>query len=83
MTLYEFKKLHEFKQVEVIYNSVHISQRWDDEHNILLYQIGGFYVEVFHHRELNIIKRISSFCGIRQLEPYLDQIDISQLTRSL
>ncbi len=32
-----------------------------EEHNILLYQINGFYVEVFYYREYNVSKKIQEF----------------------
>jgi hypothetical protein len=57
MTLYQFIALDEMEQQEAIWEGTHIGDRQDEEHNILLYQIDGFYVEVFYHRELNVIRR--------------------------
>jgi len=34
-----------------------IAQRADDVFDILLYQIDGFFVEVYHHRENNSIRK--------------------------
>jgi hypothetical protein len=66
MSLYEFDALDEMEQAEVIWDGVHIAERWDEQHNILLYQIDSFYVEVFHHKELNVIRRFRSFSSISQ-----------------
>ena len=79
MTLYEFNALDEMEQAEAVWDGVHIGERWDEEHNILLYQRDDFYIEVFHHKELNVIRRIRSFKNASQLEPYLGQIDITKL----
>jgi len=64
------------EQAEAIWSAVHIGERRDSEHNILLYQRDDFYIEVFHHKEYNVIRRIRSFKSIEQLEPYLNQIDV-------
>jgi hypothetical protein len=52
MSLYEFNLLNEIQQAEILWeNGVHIGEREDQEHTIVLYQIEGFYVEVFYHRD--------------------------------
>lgn len=77
MTLYQFNQLDEMEQAEAIWEKgVHIGERTDDEHKILLYQIDGFYVEVFYHQEYNVIRRLRSFKSVDQLRPYLDQIKL-------
>ena len=81
MTLYEFNALDEMEQAQAVWNAVHIGERWEEEHNILLYQVDSFYVEVYHHKEYNVIRRMRSFSSIAQLEPYLGSIDITNLTQ--
>jgi len=76
MTLYQFNQLDEMEQAEAVWSGTHIADRQDKEHNILLYQIDGFYVEVYYHREYNVIRKLRSFSSVTQLEPYLNQIDI-------
>jgi hypothetical protein len=49
MTLYQFLAMDEMEQQEAIWEGVLIADRQDEEHRILLYQIDGFYVEVFYH----------------------------------
>ena len=82
MTLYEFLVLDEMKQAEAIWDAVHIGERWDHEHNILLYQRDDFYIEVFHHKKLNIIRRIHVFRNADHLEPYLRQISAVDLIKA-
>ena len=71
--------LDEMEQTEAIWSGEFIADRRDEEHNILLYQIDSFYVEVYYHREYNTIRKFRSFSSTAQLEPYLNQIDISKL----
>ncbi len=79
MTLYEFKQLDTNEQMEAIWKGIHIGNRRDREHNIVLYQIDGFYAEVYHHKFDNDIKRVRTFSSTNCLDPYLDQIDIEAI----
>jgi len=80
MSLYEFNLLNEIQQAEMLWeNGVHIGEREDQEHTIVLYQIEGFYVEVFYHRGLSAIKKFRSFSSTDQLMPYTDKINIAGL----
>jgi hypothetical protein len=54
MTLNSFKLLDEREQAETLWDKgVQLGERFDEEHHILLYQIDGFYVEVFYHPRHN------------------------------
>jgi hypothetical protein len=79
MTLKDFVYLDEIQQKEAISDGTHIATRYDEYHSIFLYQIEGFYVEVFYHREQNMIRRFKPFKSVERLRPYLRQIDISAL----
>jgi len=79
MTLYEFNQLDEMEQAEAVWSGTHIADRQDEEHNILLYQIDGFYVEVYYHRDYNVIRRFRSFSSTAQLNPYLEQMSLKGL----
>ncbi len=61
MTFYEFNQLDEMEQAEAVWDGVFIANREDSEHKILLYQIDAFYVEVYYHKEYNVIRRFRSF----------------------
>ena len=56
---------------ETVWDSVHTGERWDEEHDLLLYQRDDFYIEVFQHRELNVVKRIRSYKNTGPLQEYL------------
>lgn len=79
MTLRQFNELDEMEQAEAVWSGVHIGERQDDEHTISLYQIDGLYVEVFYHREYNVIRKIIALSSTEQLTPYLGQISIREL----
>lgn len=81
MTLYDFRMLDEMEQQEAIWEGVHIGDREDEEHKILLYQIDAFYVEVFYNKVKNMIVRHRAFANVGQLRPYTDQIDISTILK--
>ena len=79
MTEDQFNKLSEDGQSDIIAKKgVLISVRRTDEHRVLLYQIGGFYAEVFYHPISNAIN-IKSFSSTEGLQPYLKQISLEGL----
>jgi hypothetical protein len=77
MSLSEFRALEEEEKKEAILQGTHIATRYDEYHSILLFQIGSFYVEVFYHLHLQVIRKCRPFNNVNQLCPYLRQIDIS------
>jgi hypothetical protein len=80
MTLYQFKALPVMDQVEVLKAiGVYLDERCGATHTILLFQIEGFYVELFCHPWHKKVERLRSFKSVDQLRPYLDKIDITML----
>lgn len=77
MTLHEFNQLDEMEQAEAVWDGGFIADREDSEHKILLYQIDAFYVEVYYHKEYNVIRRFRSFSSTNELDPYLDKINLN------
>lgn len=77
MTLYEFNRLEEKEQGETLWeNGVHITEREDEAHKFILYQIDSFYIEVWYHKKDNEIKKLRTFSSTNQLEPCLPNINI-------
>lgn len=75
----QFKAFSEDNQSNIIHQQgVLIGVRRTEEYKVLLYQIDGFYVEVFYHPTDHFI-RIESFTGTERLNPYLSQISIRDL----
>ena len=68
--------MDEMEQAEAVWSGVHIADREDQDHRILLYLIDSFYMEVYYHKEYNVIRRFRPFSSTEQLQPYLNQIDI-------
>lgn len=69
--------MDEMEQMEAIWDGVFIADREDNEHEILLYQVDSFYVEVYYCKEHNAIRKFRAFSSIDQLDPYLDKIDLT------
>ncbi len=78
MTLYQFIALDEMEQQEAIWEGVHIADREDEEHKILLYQLDAFYVEVYYHKKHNVIIKYQPFSSTERLAPYLEKIKIPE-----
>lgn len=77
MTLYQFNLKEKDDQADTLWeHGVHITDREDEEHKFILYQIEGFYVEVWYHKESNEIRKLRSFASTKQLDPYLSKIKI-------
>src|SRR3954470_6405321 len=50
---------------------------------VKLYQMDGFYVEMFFDPKMSQVIRIVSFDDTNKLEPYLRQVDVSELQAML
>lgn len=79
MTLYQFKALSDFEQAEAVWKGTLLGRREDGFYRVLLYQIDSFYVEVYYHKTANVILRFSPFSTTELLEPYLQQINLSDI----
>ena len=47
--------------------------------NVKLYQVEGFYVEIYFDEKMSEVIRIKSFEDVKQLDPYLRMVDVSEL----
>ena len=80
MTLYEYNQLDELEQHETLWdNGVMIGGRKDDEHNVVLYQVFSFYVELYYHREYNVIRRLRSFSDTECLDAYIKDFTLPEI----
>ena len=71
MTLSEFNLLDEKQQGNVIWSGTRVATRHDDEHEIVLFQIDGLFVEVFFNRTMDVIRKIEAIGNLNQLLIYL------------
>lgn len=77
MRLHDFVGLPENEKVTVLYNQgVYIGKRRQGEMVVTLYQLEGFYAEVYYRRYRRDIDRISCFSGTSRLDPYLAAMDV-------
>lgn len=78
MTIKKFRNLDEMEQHEAMWNhGVMVGDRLDGEYRIILYQIFDFYLELFYHVELNVLKKLVSFDNLDGLDIYLNRITIT------
>lgn len=80
MTLYHFNLLKGPEQWQALWErGIHIGERFSQGHHVLLYQVEGFYVEVYYNMDNNSLHRLRSFKSTDQLTPYLRKISIVEL----
>ncbi|HWJ25427.1 MAG TPA: hypothetical protein VNS32_02735 [Flavisolibacter sp.] len=80
MTIYEFERLGDTGKGQAILKSgVLLAERFCMDLRVALYQIEGFYVEVYFNSTYKVIQGLKSFIDSDSLDPYLEQIDISEL----
>jgi hypothetical protein len=80
----DFLQLDETGQLEILwYNGEQIGRRKENDYLVLLYQVEGFYVEVYYHTRLRAVRRYVSFQSPDRLGPYLQQIDLSVVYRQV
>ena len=80
MTLYDFNGLDVQDQADSLCeHGVFLSERQNDRYIILLYQIDGFYIEVYFNKGKGKIVRFRSFLSPDQLFQYLKKINIDAL----
>ena len=61
MTPKQFYNLDEQELAGAIWDGKHNADRQDTEHHILLYKIDDLFVEVYNHKEHNIIVKFNAF----------------------
>ena len=84
MTLPQFYALNEGEQMENLWdNGVHITERQDKTFRYILYSLFSFFVELKYERNDNNLLGCRAFKNESQLEPYLPNIDISEIIRNL
>ncbi len=80
ISLAEFMDLPEELQFEVLHkHGVYVGKRRLGEHVVVLFQLNGFYVEVFYKQYRKTIDHLITSDTTEILQPYLDQIHIRDL----
>jgi hypothetical protein len=77
MTFYQFNALDEVQQADAIWeHGVFLDSRIAGPYRYILYQLGGFYVELHYQAERNVLEGARVFANPDHLEPYLAEMDI-------
>jgi hypothetical protein len=80
MTLNDFILLTSIEQVDVLYkHGVFVGKRKNGKQVVVLYQLSGFYVEIFYRKYRSFISDINCSTSVDIAEPYLQQINLHQL----
>ena len=80
MTQMDFRLLPQPEQLDVLYNTgVFIGKRKLGSTSVLLYQVEGFYVEVYYKKHRCYASKIHCFRSTEYLDPYLEQIHLEHL----
>jgi hypothetical protein len=80
MTIQQFTSLPKDIQRNVVkHYGVFLFGRSGVGVNVILYQVEGFYVEIYFDEKMSECTRIRSFEDTRHLEPYLRMVDVSDL----
>ncbi|RYF87136.1 MAG: hypothetical protein EON98_01495 [Chitinophagaceae bacterium] len=76
----EFAELPHEEQVTRLYRSgVYVGKRKLGPTTVILYQLHGFYAEIYYLQYRRMIESISCFSGTARLDPYLSQVAIELL----
>jgi hypothetical protein len=76
MQFCEFQQLDYPHMMEETDRAVCLMGRSDEDYLIMLYQLDGFYIEVFFHRNLQEVTKFRAFDDTAMLEPYLENIEL-------
>lgn len=80
MTLCEFSILPDREKAALLYRQgVYVGKRRLRHTVVLLYQLEGFYAEVYYRQYRRLIERIAVFADTARLDPYLTEIDVVHL----
>jgi hypothetical protein len=80
LSLAEFQDLPQDLQFDLLHkHGVYIGKRKSDQQTIVLFQLHGFYVEVFYKQYRRVIEKIETTDNTDILQPYLDQIHLKGL----
>ena len=84
MTHQEYKSLRQEEQTSLLCKAgVSIAERKVGPYLIVLFQVDGFYVEVFYDKNSYQMIKLMSFYNTTLLEPYLAEMDLEPLLKEI
>lgn len=79
----EFKELSEERQLDILQqDGVYVGKRKLDDQTVVLYQLSGFYVEVFYEHYRKKIQHIITSDSTDILQPYINQVNVRDLNKN-
>ncbi len=80
MTLRDFTLLNDKEKISLLYvHGVYVGKRKIGKTTTILYQLEGFYAEVFYRSYRRYVERICCFEETTRLDPYLTEIHVEHL----
>lgn len=80
MTFLKFCSATQYVQKTVlVFHGVLLMERRVEDLTAFLYQVDGFYVEVFFRDNSSGIVRLKSYADVKDIDAYLRTIDISEV----
>lgn len=80
LSLAEFIELPQELQFEILHkHGVYVGKKKVGKQTIVLFQLHGFYVEVYYKQYRKVIDHIITSDSTEILQPYLDQIHLKGL----
>lgn len=81
MTIDAFQSLSIKTQKDLaLLKGVHLAEKHTSDYDTVLYGINNFYVELYYPPESNKVLWVNSFDATDELDFYLQDIDVSELT---
>ncbi len=77
MNLFDFQLLPYHEKIDTLYEQgVYLGKRKMDDLTVLLYQLDGYYIEIFYKKHRCYVTKVNVFSSTSLLDPYLDQIAV-------
>ncbi|HEV7333070.1 MAG TPA: hypothetical protein VGN63_18690 [Flavisolibacter sp.] len=78
MTIHDFNQLDYESRINLLKTAVCIGQREGGNYTVMLYQLNGFYIEVFHHKKYCYIYVVEAFDDLSRLDVYVNTIQLPE-----
>jgi hypothetical protein len=81
MNLNTFEKLLLEERLQLVWNEGNqLAIRFGRKHNVCLYHLRDFFAEIWYDPQEKNVSMVRAFTSNQCLEPYLNHININQLT---